>query len=159
MMRRLIPYILFFLVFKAISQSAEKTVVSNGGTSTTNAQTILNFTIGEPIVGLVNSSISVDQGFWAGGLFVESLQPGIELGGIVVYPNPVGDELNIYTNNNEVIGITLFAVNGQRVLKKKVEASRLEHRLGVHHLSKGVYVLRLVIKGGSEEKLFKVIKN
>lgn len=150
-----------YLIFSAVSLSAQyvdKTVMANAGNSLVGSEVSMDFTIGEPIVGLVHNELSIDQGFWAGSLRVEPLQPEKELGGIVVYPNPVGDELNIFTNSNRLVGITLFSVNGQRVLKEKVEASQLEHHINVNHLSKGTYVLSLFLEESTEEKMFKIIK-
>ncbi len=142
----------------ARSQSLDKTVIANGGNVMSNAQINLNCTLGEPIVGQIKEEFTIDQGFWASGLAVEPLQTKDEQGGIVVYPNPVEEALNVFTNNERVVGITLFSVNGKRVWKERVEASQREHHINVTHLSKGTYVLRLFIEGNSTEKLFKIIK-
>lgn len=142
----------------ARSQSADKTIIANGGSAMSDAQINLNFTLGEPIVGQINDELTVDQGFWTSGLIVELLQPEDEQCGIVIYPNPVEEMLNIFTNNERVAGITLFSINGKRVWKERVKASEREHRIDVTNLSKGTYVLHLFIERNGTEKLFKIIK-
>ena len=153
--------ITFLLVTISIckAQTVEKYVVSNAGEANSNTELQLNFTIGEALVGMVSNESSIDQGFWAGSLQVEPMTEIEDLNGIVIYPNPVEEELSIYTNNNAIYGITLFAVNGKRALKKKVDSTLLEHKINTSHLAKGMYVLRLFIQDSNQEKLFKVIKN
>jgi len=148
---------LFFATFLS-AQTTAKNTVSNAGLEMSNAEYTVSFTIGEPIVGLIANEESIDQGFWAGSLFVEPITIEKELGGIVIYPNPMINELNIQTNNNPVFGITMFAVNGKMALKQKVESTQFEHKIDVSHLAKGMYVLRLSIENQKEEKLFKIIK-
>mgnify|MGYP000050056203 FL=1 len=150
-------YISILLTAMLSAQTTDKTVVASGG-SAMAAQVTISYTIGEPIVGLVANESSIDQGFWAGSLVVEAITIKKELEGIKIFPNPVVDELNILTNSNPVYAITLFAVDGRRTLKKKVDASLVEHRIDLSHLSKGVYVLRLFVEGTDEAKMFKIIK-
>lgn len=140
------------------AQSMDKSRISNAGTSFAEGGISLSFTIGEPIVGMVTNEESIDQGFWAGSLIVESITKEENLDGILVYPNPVADELTVFTNNQKVFGITLFAVNGQRALQQEVDASLLEHKIAFNYLTKGVYVLRLYVEGDNKGKLFKIIK-
>ncbi len=158
MMKQVFTYIFLFLSACVSAQSMAKRVVGNSGSELAASEVTLNFTIGEPIVGLIANEESIDQGFWAGSLSVEPITEVEELGGIEVYPNPMVNELNILTNNNPVYGITMFSVNGKMALKQRVESTQLEHRIDVAHLAQGMYVLRLSIKNETEEKLFKVIK-
>jgi len=152
--------ITFLLVTISIckAQTIEKSVVSNAGEAQSNAELQINFTIGEALVGMVSNESSIDQGFWAGSLEVIPITEEEDLNGILIYPNPVTDELNIYADSNAVFGITLFAVNGKRVLKQKVDSTLLEHKINTSHLAKGMYVLRLFVQDSDQEKLFKVIK-
>ncbi len=157
-MKLLLKYLFLFITTYLSAQTMAKNTVSNAGLEMSNPEHTINFTIGEPIIGIISNSESIDQGFWAGSLFVEPITIEKELGGIVIYPNPMIHELNIQTNNNAVFGITMFAVNGKMALKQKVESTLLEHKIDVSHLAKGMYVLRLSIENEKEEKLFKVIK-
>ena len=159
MMKLLLTYLLLGIATYGSAQTIDKEVMASGGEAMTNGEIQLNSTIGEPIVGLIANEQIIDQGFWAGSLFVEPLTPTETLGGIVVFPNPVGNELNIFTNNNKVYGITLFSMEGRMVRKEKVEESQTQHRIDASNLAKGVYILQVFVEGDSEEKLFKVIKN
>ena len=158
MMKLLLTYILFFSLLHLSAQSIDKTIVASAGGNTAVSEVNIGFTIGEPIIGFISSDNSIDQGFWAGSLTVEAISAETELEGIEIYPNPVEDELNIFTNNNPVYAITLFAMDGRRTLKKQVDTTIIEHTINLSHLSKGMYVLRLFIEGTDEAKLFKIIK-
>lgn len=158
MKKLLLATILLFAGFTTQAQEISKFVTSIGGEPIANASNSINFTIGEPLIGFVSNNGSVDQGFWAGSLQVEPITVEEDLDGIVIYPNPVEEELNIYAGANQIYGITLFAVNGQMTLKKKVDATLLEHRINTSHLAKGMYVLRLFTQEDKQEKLFKIIK-
>jgi len=158
MMKFLLFNILLFITIGLSGQTAAKNTISNAGIEMSSPEYTISFTVGEPIVGMISNNESIDQGFWAGSLFVEPITEEKELGGIVIYPNPMINELNIQTNNNPVLGVTMFAVNGKMALKQKVESTELNHKIDVSHLAKGMYVLRLTIENVKEEKLYKVIK-
>lgn len=147
-----------FLTTFLSAQTADKTIIANAGNSVVTAEASISFTIGEPVVGLVSNENSISQGFWVGSLQVEPITVENELDGILIFPNPVENQLNIFTNSNPIYAITLFAVDGRRILKKKVDVSLLEHHIDLSHLSKGMYVLRLLIEDSDEAKLFKIIK-
>ena len=158
-MKLLLTHLFLGLATYASAQTVGRTVIASGGEALTNGNIQLNSTIGEPLIGMVTNELIIDQGFWAGSLFVEPLTPVKTLGGIVVFPNPVENNLNIFTNNNKVYGITLFSMEGRMVLQKKVDEAITEHRIDASILAKGVYILQVFVEGESEEKLFKVIKN
>ena len=157
-MKLLLTYSLIGIATCINAQTLDKTMISSGGESLSNADIQVNLTIGEPLVGIIENELSLDQGFWAGGLRVEPMLEEEELGGIIIYPNPVEDQLNIFTNNNAVFGITLFSVDGRMAMKKQVDSSLLEHNINLSFLAKGVYVLRLFVEDDKQEKLFKIIK-
>ncbi len=151
---------LFCVVIGMNAQSITKDIISNGGETLDGTSGIINFTVGEPIVGLVSSSESIDQGFWAGsGILVIPLTIGENPIEIIVYPNPVIEELTVFTGDNKVIGIQIFAVNAQRVLNQKVDASLLEHKIDMSYMTQGVYILQLFLKGENELQEYKIIKN
>jgi len=142
------------------AQSLEKTVFSPAGQPTQNSGISINFTIGEPIVGLISDKETIGQGFWAGkGILVIPLSITESPSRIVVYPNPVVEELTVFTGDEKILGLQLFAVNAQRVLVQKVDAPQLEHKIDMSHLTKGVYVLQLYVGGNKELQEFKIIKN
>jgi hypothetical protein len=158
MMRSILTFYLLLITAAVNAQSMEKTIMASAGNHLINSENSISFTIGEPLIGMVHNDASINQGFWAGSLVVELITEVKDLNGIKVFPNPMVDELNIFTDSNKLYGITLFGVDGKRALKQKVDTSLLEYKINLSYLSKGVYVLRLFIEGSQEEKLFKIIK-
>ncbi|CAM4165675.1 T9SS type A sorting domain-containing protein [Zobellia roscoffensis] len=157
-----IKLLFFFLTVSAtfsFAQSIDRSVISNVGGTMASAEVSVSFTIGEPIVGLVVNDDSVDQGFWAGrGILVIPLSPGEEPSDILVYPNPVIEEVTVFTSQNKVFGIELFSVNGQRVISQQIENTQLEYKIDMAYMAKGVYVLKLYLENNSETKEYKLIK-
>ncbi|CAM3406498.1 T9SS type A sorting domain-containing protein [Zobellia roscoffensis] len=157
-----IKLLFFFLTVSAtfsFAQSIDRSVISNVGGTMASADVSVSFTIGEPIVGLVVNDDSVDQGFWAGrGILVIPLSPGEEPSDILVYPNPVIEEVTVFTSQNKVFGIELFSVNGQRVISQQIENTQLEYKIDMAYMAKGVYVLKLYLENNSETKEYKLIK-
>lgn len=159
-MKPLLTYILVFAVSLLNAQSVDKVVFGSAGRPMESSDISVNFTMGEPIVGLVANNETIDQGFWASsGILVIPLVVSEKPIEIVVYPNPVVEELTIYTGENKVLGIQLFAVNAQRVLVQKVDAPQLEHKIDMSYLTRGVYILQLFLEGNKELQEFKIIKN
>ncbi|MBU2948110.1 T9SS type A sorting domain-containing protein [Zobellia uliginosa] len=152
----------FYLIINSTfssAQSLERSVISNVGGTMTGTDLTVSFTVGEPIVGLVVNDNSVDQGFWAGkGILVIPLSLEEEPSNILVYPNPVVEEVTVFTDQNKVLGIELFAMNGQRVLSQRVDEAKLEYNIDMAYMAKGVYVLKLYLENNSETKEFKLIK-
>ncbi|CAM4090646.1 T9SS type A sorting domain-containing protein [Zobellia nedashkovskayae] len=154
--------LLFFLILNttfSFAQSIERSVISNVGGVMSNTDISVSFTVGEPVVGLIADANSVDQGFWAGkGILIIPLSPGEEPSDILVYPNPVVEEVTVFTSENKVVGIELFAVNGQRVFSQKIEENKLEYKIDMAYMAKGVYVLKVFLEGKSETNVYKLIK-
>ena len=156
--KQILIYICFVMAFYANAQAIDKMVIANGGEAMTNGEVHVNTTIGEPLIGMVLNDFSIDQGFWAGSLLVEPMLPEEELHGMVIFPNPVEEELSLFTGNNRVIGLTMFSVDGRMVFRKRVDESLTQHQIDARMLANGMYVLQVVIEGSSKEKLFKVVK-
>ncbi|WP_209400846.1 T9SS type A sorting domain-containing protein [Pseudozobellia sp. WGM2] len=151
-----------FLIFShcLFAQSIDKSIISSAGGLLVSADISMGFTIGESAVGYLLNNNSVDQGFWAGkGILVIPLSIEEEHIDIVVYPNPVVEELTVFSGNSEVLAIQLFSVNAQRVFIQTSNASEVEHIIDMSYLTKGVYILQLLIKGKGELKEYKIIKN
>ena len=158
MIKQLLATLLLCCTTSICAQAISKHVVASAGSFKTASEITISYTIGETVVGKISNENAIDQGFWAGSLQVENITEQKDLDGIVVYPNPVVDELTIFTANNELFGITLFAVDGRKVLTQRVEETLLEHKIELSYLSQGTYILRLFMKD-TQTKMFKIIKN
>ena len=76
-----------------------------------------------------------------------------DLSEIKVYPNPVKDILNIYFEQ-EISGIEIFNLLGQRIVDKKINTNTTSIDLSV--FPQGNYILK--IKSGNNQKTLKVVK-
>lgn len=80
-----------------------------------------------------------DTVFWlANNLFTLSLvSETIE--GLKIYPNPATNVLNISTNRNEVLNVTIVDVVGKEVLNESIQSSA---KLDVSQLQNGLYIIK-----------------
>ena len=73
------------------------------------------------------------------------------LAGVIIYPNPVKDVINIDTPVDLTNRIaTVFDINGKRILNKKLN----DNILDVSNLASGTYILRLESLGKSTSRKF-----
>lgn len=119
---------------------------SMGGSGDDRATSILQTTDGGYAVAGYSESINGDiignHGFvdyWVVKLAPDALAtPVFEMQAIVIYPNPVCNELQIQTPNNTTITkATILAINGQVVL----EQTQNSNTINVENLAQGVYIL------------------
>ncbi len=140
------------------SQTDDRSVLSNAGEPLSNGTLQLNFTMGEPIVGLVGSTTSIDQGFWASQTIIVPVPFTENPTGIAVYPVPVDDILNIATRGQQLVGLQVFSVDRRMVFSKAITATTTAHQIDLSTISRGVYVLQLFLEEANEALLFKIIK-
>lgn len=139
-------------------QTNDRSILSNAGKPLSNGTLQLNFTMGEPIVGLVGSTTSIDQGFWASQAILEPMPYTENPTGIAVYPVPVNDILNVATSGQQLVGLQVFSIDRRMVISKIITVDVTEHQIDLSTISKGVYVLQLFLEEASETLLFKIIK-
>ncbi len=148
--------------FQLQSQTISKQVLGTAGESLSNGTHTLNFTVGEPIVGMVQNGVAVHQGFWSelfsdGTLSVSTLTNEDT---ISIFPNPVVNYLNFHfkqtvsTNYN----VKLFDINGKQVLGTTLQSQSQNAPLDISQLSDGMYVLTIESKETNYLKSFKIIK-
>jgi len=155
-----VGFVFLFTVFFTKAQDITKEVIANAGAPSTTANMELNFTLGEAIIGLVGNKNSVlDQGFWASFNINDLLQPNSDNEtGIVVYPIPVEEVLNIATGQRQLFGLQLFAIDRRIVLSETTDVDQVEHQIEMGTIAPGVYVLQLFLRDENEPVLFKIIK-
>ncbi len=71
-----------------------------------------------------------------------------------IYPNPTNDLLNVNLNNGKGI-VEIYAINGQIVLRKQLDAK--SSTLHIAQLAKGTYLVKLL--DGKETSVHKLIKD
>lgn len=71
-------------------------------------------------------------------------------------PNPFSNNLKITSPNADFNSLTIYNINGQKILSNKVEANSSEININTSRFSKGIYMIKL--KGNLSSKTYKVIK-
>jgi uncharacterized delta-60 repeat protein len=93
------------------------------------------------------------EDFWIVKLGPDLATPSFDKNAVVIYPNPVCNELQIQTPNNTTITkATILAINGQVVL----EQSQNTNTINVEKLAQGVYILEAY--SGQEKQVSKFVK-
>lgn len=76
-----------------------------------------------------------------------------ELEQLVVYPNPVEDEINIAMKDiDEEIMITMFDVQGRKVVEERFDAENIKINVASKNLNTGVYFLQIEAGGNTTIK-------
>lgn len=143
------------LALSTITFSQE--VVSTQGDSYTNASGSIDFTIGEVVINTgTGGTNDITQGFHQTNwnfLGVDNHEQNYEA---TVYPNPMGTELYIQTENFEFVSYVLYDAAGRIVAENKLNA--LQTGIDVRTLAPSSYSLVLRNENQNKIKTFKLIK-
>ncbi len=142
----LIAFCLFLYGTVIQSQNLDRVAISSGGISSDT----LNATIGEIFVFSINSSgMSLDAGSQSdenntGGIPNSITQTDISRTEILVYPNPVKDNLNLKINglNSETISFQVYDVTGKLVLQSNKSGINNLYNIRVEQLQQGNYFIK-----------------
>jgi hypothetical protein len=145
-----------FSLFATLSVSAQE-VVATQGDSYTNASGNIDFTIGEVIIDTgTDGTNDLTQGFHQTNwnfLGVDNHEQNFEA---TVYPNPMGTELYIQTENFEFMSYVLYDATGRIVAENKLNA--LQTGIDVSTFAPSSYSLVLQDENQNKIKTFKLIK-
>ena len=75
---------------------------------------------------------------------------GFTLNNIAIYPNPVSDQLNIYSENVVIETVAIYSMNGKKVVEELTETNSID----VSTLSKGIYFIEVSSEYGKTVKKF-----
>lgn len=78
----------------------------------------------------------------------------LSIEGLVIYPNPVDNELNI-SHVNSIDSLEVYSLLGQKIID--VRPNQNAYKLDLSYLQSGTYILRVV--SGSATKMIKIIKS
>jgi hypothetical protein len=92
--------------------------------------------------------LKIDSTGWYEGLPV-AIDEFSQMKQILVYPNPLVDEVNFVLGLYENFDLQIFNINGQIVYQVKLEYSK---RINLTHLKQGIYIYVLKGKNGFVEK-------
>lgn len=158
----LILMCLLSAAFHIQAQTISKQVFGSSGESLSNGSHTINFTVGEPIVGMIQNGVTIHQGFWTelfsdGTLSVSTLTTEDS---ITVFPNPVVNYLNFHFTQNGTAHykVALYDINGKIVLQASLQSQLQSSQLDISYLSNGMYLLTLESREINYQKSFKIIK-
>ncbi|MFT5859967.1 MAG: hypothetical protein ACI865_002074 [Flavobacteriaceae bacterium] len=143
------------LALSTITFSQE--VISTQGDSYTNASGSIDFTIGEVVINTgTDGTNDLTQGFHQTNwnfLGVDNHEQNFEA---TVYPNPMGTELYIQTENFEYVSYVLYDATGRIVAENKLNA--LQTGIDVSTFAPSSYSLVLQAENQHKIKTFKLVK-
>lgn len=147
---------LLIVVFSMSSQSIDRQLFTTSG----NADDTLIFTLGEPIVGPIQNTSIIYQGFLAtadiGSLLSTTTKSSNS--SIKVFPNPTTEYLNIHFNNiSENPQVFIYNTLGQLVQSEKINNESISINIG--QLSKGWYLVNILFLETKNSESFKILKN
>ena len=148
------------LLFGALALSSvtyAQEIVSTQGDSYTNGSGSIDFTIGEVVINTgTDGTNDLTQGFHQTNwnfLGVDNHEQNSEA---TVYPNPMGTELYIQTENFEYVSYVLYDATGRIVAENKLNA--LQTGIDVSTFAPSSYSLVLQDENQNKIKTFKLIK-
>lgn len=142
-----------------LSQTIDRQVFATAGTTVSNANNKVTFTIGEPIIGTIQNSTVINQGFLAAASSNTTLAVDEQFlnTAIKVYPNPVQNNLQIdFTGITGEAKLMLYSITGQLVKTKKLNAQN--NTILMSNLQSGLYLVNLHFTDYKTIKSFKIIK-
>lgn len=151
-----------FWLFEVQAQTISKHVLGSSGHSLSNGSHTINFTVGEPIVGMIQNDVTIQQGFWTQLFSDETLSVSTftNENPISIFPNPVVNHLNFHFKDIGTVNykVALFDISGKKVLQAKLQSQNQNSQLDISQLSNGMYVLTLESDDTNYQKTFKIIK-
>lgn len=156
MQKALVSLILVF--YWCLTIQAQQ-VIATAGSTLTNSNGSMSFTIGEGLTQAFSKGDKViTQGFQQPNLVVSmvSVIKEIEFS-IEAYPNPTSDIINIRIGkeNQDGLQYLIFDFNGKLLKKDKLETSLTE--IPFKSLQNGLYIIK-ISDGARDLKTFKIIK-
>ena len=143
------------IALASITYSQE--VVSTQGDSYSNASGSIDFTIGEVVINTTTDGTNdLTQGFHQTNwnfLGVDNHDQHFEA---TVYPNPMGTELFIQTENFEFVSYVLYDATGRIVAEEKMGS--IETSIDVSSFAPSSYSLVLRNENQENIKTFKLVK-
>ncbi len=158
-MNKILTLVLLTTISMVSAQSIDRQVFTTAGNTVSNANHKITFTIGEPLIGTIQNSTVISQGFLAAVSSSTTLAIDEQLlnTAIKVYPNPVTEKLSIDLNN--VSGdakVMIYSSTGQLLKTEKLNTQN--NSINISHLQNGLYLVNLHFSDYKTIKTFKIIK-
>lgn len=141
---------LLLLSYLAKAQSTSPNVIASTGDYFSNANYSVAWTLGETMGETYSSAGNfLTQGFhqpdYGTLTFIENPNPDA---GIIAFPNPVINELNIsFGNNREVYVVKVFDAIGNLVRTESASApGNSTYKISFRNYSSGIYLIQIINK-------------
>lgn len=154
-----LTFLLVITISMATAQSIDRQVFATAGNTVSNANHKITFTIGEPLIGMIQNNTVINQGFLAAASSSTTLAVDEQLlnTAIKVYPNPVTEKLSIDLNDvSGNIKLMLYSMTGQLLITEKLNTQK--NSINISHLKNGLYLVNLHFSDYKTIKTFKIIK-
>ena len=155
-------FLLFGIInFSISAQDVDQNVISSAGESLANANTRMEFSIGEiSIETSLANNVILTQGFHQSTLSVTEV---VEVGakdGIQVFPNPTQEYLNIkFSRNIEDLGFArLYTMIGKLVFEDEIMPTELTKRIDINHIKAGQYLLVITSDDDKILNTYRIVK-
>lgn len=164
MKKYIITALTFILASISYGQVLERQVIGSSGTSLSNANTSINFTIGEAVVGVIASSNNeLSQGFWHASAIMTLSNEDFATTELTVqlFPNPVSEYLNVNFIEGATSNYTMefYDVTGKKQLNASMLEGENQKRIDLQQLARGVYLLSITQINTNNTKTYRIIKN
>ena len=149
--------IVFLITSNSYSQSISKQVIGSAGATQSNSNLKVSWTVGEPVVGLMNAGGNqLGNGYYS-SMNLQTLQVEDHLleAQIKVYPNPTSEMLYISHPDLNSFEIHIVDLNGKQVYLGTI---RKDQPLDVSRYSQGVYLVTIENKITNQKNIYKIIK-
>ena len=151
-MKEFVYYIALFISFSSFSQSIERQVIGSTGTTLSNTDISISFTVGEIATTVFTTDeLILLQGFHQ-GVFSDIIDN--EFLDLTVYPNPTVDSFKIKNLTAPAI-VNIYDLRGRLILQKNNVIAN--QKIDVTKLNSALYIVK--IKIGNQGNISKLIKN
>ncbi|MFY7666225.1 T9SS type A sorting domain-containing protein [Flavobacterium sp.] len=148
---------IFLITLTSYSQSISKQVIGSSGSTSSNSYLKLNYTVGQPVVGLMTAGGSqLGNGYYqAMDLQALSVEDSMLYARLKVYPNPTAQYLSLSHPEMNSFGITIVDLNGKQLYKGVINK---EEALDVSNYTKGIYLVTVENAATKKNNTYKIIK-
>jgi len=148
---------IFLITSFSYSQTISKQVIGTAGKTQSNSNLKVNWSVGEPVVGLMTAGGNqLGNGYYpALDLQALSVEDNVLDVQLRVYPNPTSQSLYVTHPNMSSFGITILDLNGKQLYSGNINK---DEPLDVSNYTQGMYLVSVENKETNKKNTYKVIK-